>query len=255
VRGADATTPWWASFADLILPTSCAGCGVEGAGQLCTDCGSALGSALPRWVAPDPRPPGLPPCVAVGPYQGALRSLLLAYKERGAYALSRPLGDAMAAGVAAAVGEPGRPVALVGVPSTKSAVRERYGDHVARLGRRAAATLRSAGRPVIFAERVVRALPKEDSSHLSAAGRAVAAASAFALRRAGANRLLSAYSSGAAIVIIDDIVTTGATLAALSGALESTGVRVHSGVTLAATQRWGRPAVNSNYTRLREIRP
>jgi predicted amidophosphoribosyltransferase len=180
---------------------------------------------------------------------------LLAYKERGAYTLSRPLGDALAVGVATAVSERGRPVALIGVPSTRSAVRERYGDHVARLGRRAAATLRAGGWPVVFAERVVRALPKEDSSHLDAAARAAAAASAFALRPAGARRLLAAYSDGAVIVIIDDIITTGATLSALSGTLESAGVRVRSGVTLAATQRRLPPPVNSDDTRLREIRP
>jgi len=167
-----------------------------------------------------------------------LRSLLLAYKERGAHLLAGPLGSALATGVAVATGEPRRPVALVGVPSTPSAARVRYGDHVARIGRRTAAAMRSVGWPAVFVPRVVRALPKADSSHLDASGRLAAADAGFVVRPGPGRRLATASRAGVSVVVIDDIVTTGSTLASVSRLLERARVPVEAVVTVAATQRW-----------------
>ncbi|MGW5016317.1 ComF family protein, partial [Micromonospora chalcea] len=113
----------WSDLTDLVLPAGCAGCG-GGAARLrqgfCPGCVRELESLRPAPTRPDPAPPGLPPCVALGPYGGALREALLAYKERGRHGLARPLGALLAEVVAEAVGPPG-PVTLVAVPDTARA--------------------------------------------------------------------------------------------------------------------------------------
>jgi predicted amidophosphoribosyltransferase len=227
-----------AALADLVLPAECAGCRTphvplrRGA---CASCAAALSALRPRVVRPSPAPAGLPPCVAAGEYAGPLREAVLAYKERGRASLATPLGALLAEAVAAAAGGTRRPVLLVPVPSTAAAVRARHGDHVRRLADRAARTLRRAGWSAAVA-RPVRALPKPDATHLDSAQRAIAAAAAFAPRtaRLGATRRAAA---GRAVVVVDDIVTTGATLAALTAILRGAGVPVDVAALIAATRR------------------
>ena len=227
-----------AALADLVLPAECAGCRTphvplrRGA---CADCAATLAALRPGAVRPDPAPAGLPPCVAVGAYAGPLRESLLAYKERGRASLATPLGILLAEAVALAAGGARRPVLLLPVPSTAAAVRERHGDHVRRLADHAAKTLRRAGWPAAVAQ-PVRALPKPDATHLDSAQRAIAAAAAFRpvpARLAGARRA----ANGRAVVVVDDIVTTGATLAALTAILIRAEVPVEAAALLAATRR------------------
>ncbi|GAA4569866.1 ComF family protein [Micromonospora coerulea] len=170
--------------------------------------------------------------MALGPYAGALREGLLAYKERGRHGLARPLGALLAEVVAVAVG-PARPVALVPVPDTAPAARARYGDHLDRLAGHAAARLRGAGWPVRVL-RPLRALPRPDSVELDSAGRAAAAGSAFRLRRVGAPPRVAGDT---AVVVLDDIVTTGVTLAAVSRILHAAGMTPNAAAVLAATQK------------------
>ncbi|MBF5028140.1 phosphoribosyltransferase family protein [Micromonospora sp. WMMA1976] len=223
----------WSDLTDLVLPAGCAGCGA-GSVRLrhgfCGGCVRELESLRPAPTRPDPAPPGLPPCVALGPYGGALREGLLAYKERGRHGLARPLGALLAEVVAAAAGPPG-PVTLVAVPDTARAARARYGDHLDRLVRPAAARLRAAGWPVRVL-RPLRALPRTDSVALDSAGRAAAAEAAFRLRRPPAGQ-----RPGETVVLLDDIVTTGATLAAVSRMLHRAGMTPKAAAVLAATQK------------------
>ncbi|MEV0157041.1 ComF family protein [Micromonospora sp. NPDC050686] len=220
-----------------MLPADCAGCGQRRPGGrhgVCPSCVTELEAHRPHPVRPTPAPPGLPPCFALGPYAGALRGALLAYKERGRHGLARPLGALLAEVVAVAVGG-GRPVLLVPVPDTAAAARARYGDHLGRLARHAAARLAGAGWQVRV-ERAVRALPRPDSVTLDSAGRAEAAASAFRARPAW--RPVPAGRRGAAepvVVLLDDIVTTGATIAAVNGVLTATGRSPAVAAVLAAT--------------------
>ncbi|WP_374559212.1 ComF family protein [Micromonospora sp. RHAY321] len=223
----------WADLADLVLPADCAGCRQRRPGLrhgVCPTCVTALDALRPRPVRPTPAPPGLPPCVALGPYAGPLRETLLAYKEHGRHGLARPLGALLAEAVAAAVGR-ARPVALVPVPDTAAAARARYGDHLDRLARHCAARLSRGGWPVRV-DRPLRALPRPDSVTLDSAGRAAAAEAAFRPRSGASGR-----GGAPVVVLLDDIVTTGVTLAAASRVLAATGRAPTVAVVLAATEK------------------
>ncbi len=230
----------WAALTDLVLPTECAGC--RGAGVplrqgACAGCVAMLRALRPAPVRPTPAPPGLPDCVALGAYRGVLREAVLSYKERGRHGLARPLGALLAEVVAEAAGGR-RPLLLVPVPATARAVRARHGDHLRRLAGWAGGRLREAGWPVAVAGGL-RALPRPDSATLDSAGRAAAAVTAFRLRT-GQLPALRRAAAGRAVIVLDDIVTTGATLAAVTGVLTNAGVPVHAAAVLAATTRRGR---------------
>jgi predicted amidophosphoribosyltransferase len=234
----------WAALTDLVLPAACAGCA---AGRtplrsgVCQRCVAEVEALHPRAVRPTPAPVGLPPCAALGEYEGVLRELILAYKERGRHGLARPLGTLLAEVVSAGLGatprsRPSLPVLLVPVPSTALAVRQRHGDHLRRLAQHAATRLRSAGWPVAVAQ-PLRALPRPDSATLDSAGRAAAAATAFQPRSRRRDMALREAASVATTVVLDDVVTTGVTLAAVAARLDEIGVPVRAAAVLAATAR------------------
>jgi predicted amidophosphoribosyltransferase len=217
-----------ADLLDLVLPATCAGCDEPATGPLCEPCRAALAAVHPGRTRPVPEPPGLPPVFALAAYAGSLRRMLIQYKERNRHELTPVLGGLLARVVSAAA--PGGPVTLVPVPATAAAARRRFGDHIDRLAHDAAGVLRRRGIDARVAG-LLRAVPKrEDSVELSAADRALAARHAFALRqRRPAVR--------GAVVLVDDIITTGSTLAASTARLAAAGVRVDRVAVLAATQR------------------
>lgn len=234
-----------AALADLVLPADCAGCGAPApertaTGGICADCAAVLARLRPYETAPTPAPYGLPTCVALGPYDGVLRELVLAYKDRGRHRLARPLGVHLARGVAACAVRlghpPGAPVIVIPVPSSAAAARERHGDHMRRLARDAVRTLEGRGWPAAMAV-AASARPRADSAHLTAADRAAAARDAFRTRSAPARRVAATAAAGACVIAVDDVLTTGATLASLATRLANDGVAVRGAVTLAATRR------------------
>lgn len=233
-------TELFGALADLVLPVACAGCGAErvplrfGA---CAACAAQLESLTPYATAPVPAPAGLPPCTTVGPYAGVLREALLAYKERERYRLAVPFGALLSGAVADAVGA--GPVLLIPVPSTARAVRERHGDHVSRLAAHTVRRLRRAGWDAAVV-RLLRAEPRPDSATLDSAGRAAVAQASLRLRTGplgGFAPVRRAVREGARVVVVDDIVTTGATLSAVAGRLAAAGIAVDAAAVLAATQR------------------
>jgi predicted amidophosphoribosyltransferase len=215
-----------AALADLVLPVDCAGCGVRGS-VLCAHCAAAL-AVPPRPAVPVPCPAGFPPCCAAADYAEPVRSLVLAYKERGARALAPALGGALARAVAA-VATPG-PVLLVPIPSRPEAARARGGDHLARLAAAAARALpgRSGWRPQV-AHALVAYRGRPDSAGLDAASRRTARVGAFGMRH-------PCLPPGP-VVVVDDVVTTGATLAEAAQVLRSAGPVAVRAATVAATVR------------------
>ncbi|MGY1711099.1 ComF family protein [Geodermatophilus sp. SYSU D00758] len=200
------------ALADLLLPRVCAGCGVPGA-VLCRSCASSL--AVPHLAQPRRLPAGFPPTVAAGRYAGPVRPAVNAFKEHGRAELARPLGAALALAVAAVrsgLDDPGAPVLLVPVPSSAAALRARGRDHVRELAARAAAELRAAGVPASVARLLRRAGRARDSAGLTAAERRANLAGTLRLHPRG-------RPPGAALVVVDDVVTSGATLTAAAGVL------------------------------------
>ncbi|MFF4411263.1 ComF family protein [Streptosporangium sp. NPDC001559] len=222
---------------DLVLPARCAGCGAADA-LVCPRC-AALLHGEPERRTPDPSPPGLPECWSAADYSGAVRRALLAYKEHGRTALAAPLAGALALAVAAGAG--GRPVVLVPVPSARSAGRRRGHDPVNRLATLAAAYLRSAGWPATVERPLLQRRRVADQAGLSSPQRAANLSGAFRVM-AGRNGSVPGFWGGpGAVVLVDDIVTTGATLAEAARALGAAGVPVRLAATVAATRRWERP--------------
>ncbi|MDX3804528.1 ComF family protein, partial [Streptomyces sp. AK04-3B] len=95
---------WWQELAGLVLPAECGGCG-RARTVLCPRCRAALCDTAPFRVRPLLPPPGLPAVHASARYADEVRAVLLAHKERGALALTRPLGAALAGAVRAGMRE------------------------------------------------------------------------------------------------------------------------------------------------------
>jgi predicted amidophosphoribosyltransferase len=176
----------------------------------------------------------MPETCVITTYDGAVRAMLLDFKERGAVGLAGPLGEPLARAVLAVA--PGRqtPLLLVPAPSSAAAVRRR-GDHVVRLlAEHAARRLRLGGRPVRVADVLRQSRPVADSASLSAQDRARNLAGGLAVRRSLERRV-----RGAAVVIVDDLVTTGATLTEAAAGLTRAGARVVGAAAIASTQLRG----------------
>jgi predicted amidophosphoribosyltransferase len=230
----------WDVAADLLLGSACVVCGRPGR-VLCPPCRSALpDQGVP--ASPTPAPPGLAPSFAAGRYEGGLRALVNAHKERRAFALARPLGDVLARVVADLldeVPEPPAPVALVPVPSRRGVVRSRGHDPLLRLTRHAAAQLRRRGRTVAVRRLLQPTRAVRDQAGLDADSRAAnLAGSLRATRVAGAGGV---RMPGSWLVVVDDVLTTGATAREAQRALEAAGHTVVGVATVAATARRSGP--------------
>jgi predicted amidophosphoribosyltransferase len=217
---------------DLALPAECAGCGQQ-PGLLCAQCSPAF-VAPARLAWPQPAPAHLPPPWAVAGYEGPVRAALLAHKERGRSGLAAPLGAALAASVRAAA--PTGRVLLVPMPSRRSAVRERGRDATMALARHAARVLRAErGDRAVSVRPVLRmAGSVQDQSGLDATARAANLNQAVLLPRALVPRL---RAPGARVVLVDDIITTGATLAAAADTVRRAGIEPVGAAVVAATRR------------------
>lgn len=215
-----------ADLLDLVLPRSCAGCGMLGL-LVCARCQDLLTGDC-REGGPRPRPPGLPPLRAAAAYRGPVQAMLLAHKERGRLSLAGPLGAALARAVADLGPPPG--TVLVPVPSSRPAVRSRGQDHALRLARAAARAAGLSARALLTPTRLVA-----DQAGLTACERSANLQGAL-LARPGRTAL-----AGLPVVVVDDVVTTGATLVEATRALAAAGADVRGAAVVAATARHPRP--------------
>lgn len=214
---------------DLLLGGACVGCRRPGL-ALCQHCAATL-VRVPFATAPDPTPAGLPVTYAVNDYDGVVKAAILAHKEDGRLALARPLGSALAWAVLGLLSATPHPVAsliLVPAPSSPSAVRSRGHDPLLRMARVAVRRLRDAGLAVSCAPVVTAVRRVADQSGLGSADRARNLAGAFRVSR---------HVLTGAVVVVDDVVTTGATAAETTRALRAAGVDVIGVAVVAATVR------------------
>ncbi len=202
-----------------VVDRPCAGCRGPG-GPWCSSCDETLrGPASQADLRP--RLPGLPGVWSVAAFEGPVREALIAFKDHGRWSLRSVLGAALAPAVAAAaLGRPdaGLPerLTLVPVPGSPGSARARDGDHVLELARVAARMVRRTG----LAADVVPALSSVRRRHDQVGlGRAARAAN---LSQAMTPSRVALGLTG--VVLIDDLVTTGSTLAEASRALRSVGV-------------------------------
>ncbi|QCR53634.1 amidophosphoribosyltransferase [Brachybacterium sp. SGAir0954] len=254
--------------ADLVAPRDCP-CGAEG-DWLCPDCAALLhggcarvedgcdalqvlaaariragttaeGVELPAGV--DHRP--VMPVLALGEYTAGLQSLVLAWKNGGRAHLTAPIAEGLAPAVALLAGAAGErtggggghgrrrsdgaadppPVELVPVPSRRAARLRRGEDHTAELAR--ALEREGAGTALLLRSRPTTA--QEGRGRRGRRERRIELALSRRRERPGALR-------GRRLVIVDDVVTTGATLRAMHDALVAEGAEVLGAVVVAASR-------------------
>ncbi|TYB48296.1 ComF family protein [Actinomadura chibensis] len=261
---------FFADLIELLLPDRCAGCGAAPV-LLCERCGAPLlAPARPARTAPD----GLPPPWAVAAYEGPLRAILSAYKEHGRTALAVPLGEALATAIRAAlnpapftpspkaglattrpttatlptptegartarasdrrparaVRAPDQPVAVVWVPSARGAVRRRGHDPLRGAVAVAVRRLRAEGLPVTAVPALRQRGRVADQAGLTATQRIA--------NLKGALEVTPATDlTGHRIVLVDDVMTTGASLAEAARALRNAGADPSAAATIATTPR------------------
>lgn len=197
------------SLLDVLFPPVCVACDRIGP-ALCDRC-RPRPSAIERSSVE-----GLA-CVALGPYEGALRRAVLAMKA-GRRNVVAALGTLLAGMLA---GELRAPAVLVPVPTTRKRRRARGFDQATAL---AGAIAGAGGPPCVLA--------------LDRAGGAAQHGRSRAERLGLVRRFTyrgASFPAGAGVVLLDNVVTTGATLADARATLQSAGVRVAGAIVVART--------------------
>lgn len=172
-----------------------------------------------------------PPAYALGHYHGAARKAVVAYKESGRRDMAEPFGRLLATGLRSMAGDadPRRPTWLVPAPSRAIASRRRGGPHMRRVAMRAAAALAESGWQASVADCLAMVSGVRDSTGLTPAQRVRNLSGGLSVR----HRLLPPGDGW--VVLIDDVITTGATVAGCVGELDGAGVRVDLVLGLTAT--------------------
>ncbi len=223
----------WSELAELLLPPTCAGCGAETV-SLCGVCLSHLDSP-PRWSLPRY---GTQRVCGAGEYTGVLREVLVSYKARDRRDVLPVLGLVLARTIVAALAEsagvePARGLVLVPVPASARSARERGGNHVAALAGAACRLLGADGLDARVGELLrVRGAHRDQVGQGSRGRRANVRGTHAVADPAAARRLVALRP---VVVLVDDICTTGATLAEAARALGRVQIQVDSIAVLAIT--------------------
>ena len=216
---------WLESIQEWFYPSSCLLCGAPGTGRL--DLCAACRGDLPhnRWACrrcgiPLPpgadgicgaclkKPPKMDATLALFRYEEPVRMLLHDLKFRDQFAVARLFGELLA--IAAAAREP-RPQAIIPVPLHPRRFRQRGYNQSTEIARIAA---RRLGLPLDL-RHCTRRRPTLPQTGMPAAERRRNLRHAFQV---------SAELDLGHVTIVDDIVTTGATVGELTRALRSAGV-------------------------------
>jgi predicted amidophosphoribosyltransferase len=254
------TGPWWLrcwllaadavrDFAALIFPVDCIVCGAEDS-SLCRPCSVALRAAVRKPFRAEGTAPALMdvdgtvllPVVAAGVYRDELARAMLEFKNHGRTDLAGHLAGCLARALEAAVGPwaagSGGEVWLVPVPTSGKGFRKRGYDPVRllllTLHRRSTLPRGAAIRPVLKLKSEAPWRRRTQKGLGRSARRANVRNSMYV-----PNRLASIR--GQPVVIIDDVLTTGATAAEAARALREAGALVAGAVVVAAARSPDRP--------------
>lgn len=229
-----------------ILPSRCVGCSSD-AGPLCVECGSDLGRALLHPSEVDDlreldvlAPQHRAPVVAAAAYSGVVSNALLAAKTRGGLGLIRRFGPAVdrAWKLMRSATERG-PVAVVPVPSKAASVRARGFSPVEEL-------LRVSGVQPVMNFLKVRTLTswgltrQGPQKSRGRSGRSAAVKGQFTIDQGALQNTKRRDRLGRIprrVVLFDDVMTTGSTLAEAARTLRSHGFTVVGAFCVA----WVRP--------------
>ena len=211
MSGPFAPHPWpdGASLGALVLGGRCP-CGRAGVSP-CRAC-----AASARTGAPGPTPSGLDHLVVGRAYAGITRELVARVKYRN----ERAAIDWLVAPVAAAVLGRGIPLdhlTVTWAPTTDARRRARGFDHAALI---AAAVARSLGRGSRSTLRRIDARPQTGSARAA---------------RLEGPRFIARAAVHTPVLVVDDVVTTGATLTAAARALRVAGASTVFGACVART--------------------
>lgn len=203
-----------------MLSLECGGCGAPST-RWCRGCAAALRVHPGEPHVVNPRmDPGVP-AFSLGRYAGARGRAIVAMKEHGRRDLAAPLARALAWGIHQLIrwGIVETPLTVVPAPTRRAAARRRGGDPVTRV-----ASMATRGHPnisVVSALRTARRV--RDSVGLNSAARE--------RNLAGRIRLIRPVRGD--VLLVDDVLTTGATACEAVRMLRSSGARVMGVLTVA----------------------
>ena len=200
---------------ELLAPQRCGVCDSEGA-LLCQVCRDQWFPMRPESVPAT----GLRAAAALGPYEGGLGAAIRTAKYGGVPGLARELGAALGPTVTQITRNAPYQATLVPIPTDQGRVRQRGFDHALLMAEAAGL---ACGVPV--AQLLVRTRP---TAPLHAAHRDERAAILD-----GAMATAGALPVPPAVVLIDDVRTSGATMREAARALREAGVHWIAGVSVA----------------------
>ena len=231
----------------LLVPVTCAGCSLDDR-VLCSACTLELEASLPCRYQ---RLLDGTPVFSALVYDGAVRRVILSFKQRGRTDVAAHLAGALAAAVSAGVATacaaatpgPSAEIELVTIPSSTVAFRRRGYSPVGLLLQHVARSQR-----VVGSERVVRSELVTGSQRAPGSLRArrllVNNGARFDQKLLGhddrernlvGTLRARASAQGRRLLIVDDVVTTGATIVEAARALREAGAEVVGAATVAVT--------------------